>query len=612
MRCAFAVAAAGRVWRVALALLMFLCVAWPAQAQPAIVLDDTMGSIDAAPLAQRWIDASGEARVEQVAGGKLAHFTPNHTEQVDALGERAALWLRLRVERKPASSQADWLLEFPLPLLDSVTVHFLGADGKWVAQTAGDTVAVSMWPEPGRHAFFRVSLGPGQMRDLYVRVRHFTPVSVPIRLTSAVAHHERLQLDYLWLGVVFGAFVILIAASSLQAWLYRDRTYTLYVLYSVLVLLAVAAYTGVAAQFLWNGNGPWSDTAQGVLGVLAVGAALAFVRNITGIAVRYRLLGLALRGVAWLSPLLAIVYMLVPRSSGLLILSVLFVAAVVLCLLSASLTWWRGDEIGLWVLAAYALPAVTLLVIQARVMGWTAANWFNQHGIVVSMALQVPLLLVALNMRSRDRHAAQIREQAIVSQDPLTGLLSEHLFHDRLRQTIGRYRRHGDDAAVIFIELVNYKRIRASYGTAVAEQSLLRSVIKLRGLLRDVDTAARVGESRFGIIMEGVSSRAVVTDRGARLIASGLMPLKGLKPDVTLQFHVAGALLCDRIMEAHELTREMDTILEGMSPRTRRPIRFVEAEVTMPSPLEADSMVSDDDAGSAPSTDPQGARDTRP
>jgi diguanylate cyclase (GGDEF)-like protein len=201
---------------------------------------------------------------------------------------------------------------------------------------------------------------------------------------------------------------------------------------------------------------------------------------------------------------------------------------------------------------------------------------------------------VALNIRSRERHGAEIREQALSSQDALTGLLAPHLFHDRLRQVLARFKRDHESAAVLFIDLVNYPRIKTQYGSAVAEQSLLRSVIKLRRLLRDVDTVSRIGEARFGVILEGVSSRVAVTDRAARLIAAGLMPLKGLKPDVTLQFHIAASLLEERLMEPPELVEELAGLLGSMSPRTRRPIRFLAPEVTHPAPLTQDSSVLDE------------------
>jgi diguanylate cyclase (GGDEF)-like protein len=223
--------------------------------------------------------------------------------------------------------------------------------------------------------------------------------------------------------------------------------------------------------------------------------------------------------------------------------------------------------------------------------------------VIVSLAIEVPLLLVALFIRSRDRHGAEVREQALSTHDALTGLLAPHLFSDRLRQVVARYRRDGQNAAVMYIDLVNHVRIREVFGAAVAEQSLLRSVIKLRRLLRDVDTVSRVGEARFGVILEGASARSSVTERATRLIAAGLMPLPGLKPDVTLQFHVAALLLSERPLEAEEVQSVLAAQLAHMSPRTRRPIRFIQPEqeiVSDPGPDE--SVLFTPDATPEPAT----------
>ena len=62
------------------------------------------------------------------------------------------------------------------------------------------------WPEAGRYPVFRLDLPPGEARDVYVRIRHTAPASVP-----AAAHHRRratassIQLEYLGLGLAFGA-----------------------------------------------------------------------------------------------------------------------------------------------------------------------------------------------------------------------------------------------------------------------------------------------------------------------------------------------------------------------------------------------------------------------
>jgi two-component system, sensor histidine kinase LadS len=200
------------------------------------------------------------------------------------------------------------------------------------------------------------------------------------------------------------------------------------------------------------------------------------------------------------------------------------------------------------------------------------------------------LLLAALFIRSRDRHSAQVREQALSTQDALTGLLAPHLFTDRIRQVVARHRRDGISAAVMYVELVNHQRVREYFGPSIADQSVLRSVIKLRRLVRDADTISRVGENRFGVLLEGAASRASVTERATRLIAAGLMPLPGLKPDVTLQFHVVAVMLNEAPLEAEEVEATLCRQLARMSPRTRRPIRFIDAEPAAPSDPGDSSM----------------------
>jgi len=594
-----------------LALLVFLAVAAPASAQrpagqavqqrpatpaamtamaEAVVLEDSLHDVNAQPHIRAWTDAGSKSGIAQVTGTPTAaRFQPLPPVIIHALGNDDALWLHMRLVR-PKGSHKAWLIEFPLPLLDAVTVYQQDEQGRWNDESAGDTLSVVSWPEAGRYPFFRLDLPAGQARDVYVRIRHITPLSIPVRLASEASHDHRIQVEYLLLGIVFGALILLIAACLAQGWVHRDAVYAWYAAYAAITTLAVAAYTGVAAHMLWSNSGIWADLSQGSLALLAGAAALLFVRHLSGIFSRYPRLDKTVKWLGLLGLMLAPGYAMLERSAALAVMGLYLTLAASLNVWISLLAWRRGDEVGRWMLAAYVPLALAVLLTLLRVFGWVSASWLTQYGVVIAMAIEVPLLLVALNIRSRERHGAAIREQALSSQDALTGLLAPHLFHDRLRQVVNRFKRDRESAAVIFIDLVNYQRIQDYHGRAVAEQSLLRSVIKLRRLLRDVDTVSRIGEARFGLIMEGVSSRAVVTDRAARLIASGLMPLKGLKPDVTLQFHTAAVLLKERMLPAGELTEALVDLLAGMSSRTRRPIRFLEPEVTHPIPLESDSQ----------------------
>lgn len=578
----------------ALAALVLLA-GWQARGAHAapVLLADGQSPIRAERLARSWLDTRGTATIDEVVRSpeRLQLAAPN---TIHALQQDRALWLRLDLQRSEGA-QEQWLLAYANPLVDRVEVWQADALGQWHSQVAGDRVAVEAWPERGRYPVFRLDLPPGQQRSIYLKVQSALPTNVPLRLLTDASHTQRLQVESLGLGSAFGAMVLLIAACFAQSWAYRDRAYGWYAVYTAAVTLCLLAYSGVAAYLLWPHDPAWADAAPGALAFPGAGAAILFVRRLTGIAARSPWLDRTGHVLGWAGLPMAFAFLAGPRPAMVHLLSTYLAATIALNMTVACISWRRRDVVGLWVFIAY-LPLTAAVVASIfPLLGLVPTSFVTQYSALAAIVLEVPLLLVALSIRSRDRHAAQIREQALSSQDALTGLLAPHLFRDRLQQVIARYKRDKEDAAIVLIDLVNHGRIKAAYGSAVAEQSLLRSVIKLRRVVRDVDTVGRVGEARFGLILEGVTSRIAITDRAARLIAAGLMPLQGLKPDVTLQFHVAGLLLRERLVEADDLEDVLSDLLGSMSPRTRRPIRFLAPDDTLP-----DSQSGPDELPSRP------------
>lgn len=299
MRCITAAAwARARVWGCWLLLWWAAVPAVMAQVAggpETIVLRDSQPVIGLESRTSYWLDTLGTATIDQLTRGReRPRFTRSQASQFHALGDSASLWLHLRLQRERDQRQ-EWLVELPIPLLDKVTLFQQDAMGQWQSQTAGDTVAVDAWPESGRYPFFRLDLPAGQTRDIYIRLQHTTPVNIPLRLTTETAHDLRAQVEYLGLGITFGALLLLIAACALQAWVYDDPTYAWYSVYAATMTLAVAAYTGVGGHLLWSQSGFWADLSLSFLAVLAAAAAAIFARDLTAIQVRSRLLGVAMQ-----------------------------------------------------------------------------------------------------------------------------------------------------------------------------------------------------------------------------------------------------------------------------------------------------------------------------
>jgi diguanylate cyclase (GGDEF)-like protein len=159
--------------------------------------------------------------------------------------------------------------------------------------------------------------------------------------------------------------------------------------------------------------------------------------------------------------------------------------------------------------------------------------------------------------------------------DALTGLLAAHYFKDRLSQAVLAQKKHQRNAAALYVRLANHDTILKAHGAQAAEKCVLRAVIKLRRCMRESDTLGRVGDDVFGVLMEGVSEQAEVSERMSKLIAAGLMPVKGILPPVTLSFTGVGVLLQDRDMAPEDAHEQLLSGVSRLSARSKRPIRFL-------------------------------------
>jgi two-component system, sensor histidine kinase LadS len=531
-----------------------------------------------------WHDVAGRETVQEVFPAKFSAFTMTDLHAPMRFDGQTAVWLHLRLaapgDAKPAEPSTV-MLEIPVPRIDIAELFTLQADGNWAKQQAGDTLANARWSRPGSHPSFDIKLHTGTQQDVLLRVRNAVPLVVPIKISSLQEYQRHQQLDYLLQGMVFGVMLLLLVICLVQGYVYRDKVYVVYAAYVILEALTLATYTGLAAHFLWNGSPFWADTSLAVLGLLVVNSIMWLARDLTATAVRNPRLNKLMLVAGALGVVSAVVFPFVPRATvGLSLLAMMVPAQLILVLVAAARLWRMGDPVGKWALLAFLPVAVTGLSALTRILGVTSGWWSSQYPVIYAITLQIPLILIALNLRSRERHAIQTRSEALATQDALTGLLAGHLFQDRVQQAFVRARRHGEDAAVLLVSLVNYRQIIATHGTTVAEHSLLRAVIKLRRLLRDVDTASRTGPSQFGLILEGAKTREQVTQMAARLIALGLMPLKGLAPEVTLQFQFSAVLLREYTEEVAELEPKLRALLARISPRSRRPIRFLQITST--------------------------------
>jgi GGDEF domain-containing protein len=110
------------------------------------------------------------------------------------------------------------------------------------------------------------------------------------------------------------------------------------------------------------------------------------------------------------------------------------------------------------------------------------------------------LVLNYRDVTDRKRLEEQLQHDAF--HDPLTGLANRALFGDRVTHALARRRPTSERAAVLFIDLDDFKLVNDSLGHAAGDVLLTAVAERIRACLRPQDTAARLGGDEFAVLFE--------------------------------------------------------------------------------------------------------------
>ena len=103
-----------------------------------------------------------------------------------------------------------------------------------------------------------------------------------------------------------------------------------------------------------------------------------------------------------------------------------------------------------------------------------------------------------------DIKRSQEQMERLAFYDPLTGLANRRLFMDRLEQSLQHTRRSGKPAALLFLDLDQFKAVNDTHGHDVGDELLKTIADRLRHAVRREDTVARLGGDEFNVLLHEV------------------------------------------------------------------------------------------------------------
>jgi diguanylate cyclase (GGDEF)-like protein/PAS domain S-box-containing protein len=164
-----------------------------------------------------------------------------------------------------------------------------------------------------------------------------------------------------------------------------------------------------------------------------------------------------------------------------------------------------------------------------------AASRENAFGDEEGSFLQAVANVLAIAF-SRLHTEERIRHQAL--HDPLTGLANRALCRDRIEHALALSERAGSAAAVLFIDLDNFKRVNDLFGHAAGDALLIALAGRMTAAVRPADTVARLGGDEFVVVCEDVDERTALA-LGWRVAAAVAEPAEPGATPLTASIGIA-------------------------------------------------------------------------
>ncbi len=160
----------------------------------------------------------------------------------------------------------------------------------------------------------------------------------------------------------------------------------------------------------------------------------------------------------------------------------------------------------------------------------------------------------------RDISERQCHEEMMLHQathDRLTGLPNRWLFLDRLRQAIVSARRENSRVAVLMLDLDNFKSVNDSFG----DKSLVDISARIRGVLREEDTLARLGGNEFGILLSKLDRAGETVQVAEKILLSFAEPCTVNKEAVIVDGSLGISLFPEDGTDGETLLRHADVAM---------------------------------------------------
>ncbi|UYF99916.1 putative bifunctional diguanylate cyclase/phosphodiesterase [Halomonas sp. GD1P12] len=204
---------------------------------------------------------------------------------------------------------------------------------------------------------------------------------------------------------------------------------------------------------------------------------------------------------------------------------------------------------------------------------------------LVSTCIMLAALMISLfdaHMSSRNAQLAASLQEAnaelkqMIYRDALTQLPNRLLLEERLEEQLGQQ----VPFALFFVDLDRFKQVNDTLGHHVGDQLIRQAAIRLRTMIREADTVARVGGDEFIVLLGEHSTREDAAELAKRLVSTLANPFQIGASLVKVSTSIGISLHPEDGSDKHSLMIHADAAMYAAKRMGRNNFQFFELDMT--------------------------------
>lgn len=168
--------------------------------------------------------------------------------------------------------------------------------------------------------------------------------------------------------------------------------------------------------------------------------------------------------------------------------------------------------------------------------------------------------------------------------DSLTGLANRSLFGNYLERVITASSRHHEYAAVLFIDLDNFKSVNDSLGHSVGDNLLIEIAGRLEADVRHEDVIARFGGDEFVLLLTRLDKSKSIAYEQVSTITEKIgktinQPIMAVGHEIKMSASIGVTLFSQNSIDSESLLKQADIAMYRAKSDGKDAVRFFELEM---------------------------------